>query len=347
VNVYRYGTKFRVEGGNVSFGLFTKPLSCDGDVVHAHFSTPLAEIAALRYAKKRKLPVVLTYHGDWQETFGGIVRRTALSFYNRYLLDKVLSCVDTIISPSRYYVNDSRFLGKYQDKIIVIPNGINIEDFNISRSKEECREKLGLELNKNIILFVGNLIQYKGPDILVRAASIVVKEIPDMELIFVGSGNMRNELEEFCKKLGVEKHVKFAGFVEERLKLLYYKAADIFCLPSIMSTESFGIVNLEALACGLPIVASAIGGIPDIVKDGVNGLLVPPKNPGALADAITYLLKNEDVRRKMGKKGREMVKKYSWEEIAGRIEKIYKELINASNSQPCTYTKRCANDKHI
>jgi glycosyltransferase involved in cell wall biosynthesis len=238
-------------------------------------------------------------------------------------------------------------LGKYQDKIIVIPNGINIEHFNISCSKEECREKLGLELNKNIILFVGNLIQYKGPDILVRAASIVVKEIPDIELIFVGSGNMRNELEELSKKLGVEKHVKFAGFVEERLKLLYYKAADIFCLPSIMSTESFGIVNLEALACGLPIVASAIGGIPDIVKDGVNGLLVSPKNPGALADAITYLLKNEDVRRKMGKKGREMVKKYSWEEIAGRMEKIYKELINASNSPPCTYTKRCANDKHI
>jgi Glycosyltransferase len=108
---------------------------------------------------------------------------------------------------------------------------------------------------------------------------------------------------------------------------LYYKAADVFCLPSTMSTESFGIVNLEAMACGVPIVASKIGGIPDVVKDGENGLLVPPWDSEALADVIIYLLENEDIREKMGNIGREKVEGYSWARIAEETEKVYKEVL--------------------
>ena len=118
-----------------------------------------------------------------------------------------------------------------------------------------------MAIDNNIILFVGNLTPYKGPDVLVKAMQIIVKEVPDTELIFVGSGMMRDELEMLSKRLDVEKYVKFAGFVEESLKPLYYKAADVFVLPSTMSTESFGIVNLEAMKCGIPIVASKIGGM--------------------------------------------------------------------------------------
>lgn len=328
VNVHRYGTKFRIEKGNVSPRLFTKPLSRDADIVHAHFSTPPGELAGARCAKKRKVPFVLTYHGDWQESFGGFVRRKSLSFYNKYLLDKVLSHADVIISPSEYYIEESKFLKKYKDKIVVIPNGIKIEDFEIPFSREQCREKLCLPLNTNMILFVGNLIQYKGPDILVNAMPMIAKDVPDTKLVFVGSGGMRAELEELSKKLGVEKHVKFIGFVEERLKPLYYKAADIFCLPSMMSTESFGIVNLEAMACGVPIVASKIGGVPDVVKGGENGLLVPPKDSEKLADAIIYLLENEGVRKKMGENGREKVEGYSWERVAEETEKVYKRVIS-------------------
>lgn len=126
---------------------------------------------------------------------------------------------------------------------------------------------------------------------------------------------------------GIYEHVKFAGFVKEELKPLYYKASDIFVLPSTRKHESFGIVNLEAMACGLPIVASKIGGVPDIVKDGENGLLVPPRDSEALADAIIYLLENEDVRRKMSKRGREMVKNYSWDKIAEQYEEVYEEVL--------------------
>ena len=89
MRIHRYGTKLRIECGNISPKLFSKPLEYDADIVHAHFSTPPAELAALRYAKKKNVPFVLTYHGDWQENFGSFIRRVTLSCYNRYLLDKV------------------------------------------------------------------------------------------------------------------------------------------------------------------------------------------------------------------------------------------------------------------
>ena len=326
MSIHRYGTNFRIESGNISFHLFRKPLKYQVDVVHAHYSVPIGALAALRYVKKKKTPFIVTYHGDAQENYGGFIRMMSVSFYNKYLLDKVLSYADVIISPSEFYINESRFLGKYRNKIVVIPNGINIEDFDIPYSKEQCREKLALPIEKDIILFVGNLIQYKGPDVLVKAMRIIAKEVPDTELIFVGSGRMREELEMLSKNLRIEKSVKFTGFVEENLKPLYYRAADVFCLPSTMSTESFGIVNLEAMACSVPIVASRIGGIPDVVKDGENGLLVPPMDSKALADAIIYLLENEDIRERMGKNGRKKVEDYSWSKVAEETEKVYEDV---------------------
>lgn len=327
VNVYRYGTKFRIDAGNISFGLFTKPLSHDADIIHAHFSTPPGELAGARCAKKRKVPFVLTYHGDWQESFGGFIRRTALSFYNKYLLDKVLSYADVIISPSEYYIDESRFLEKYRDKIVVIPNGIKIEDFDISLSREQCREQLGLPLNKNMILFVGNLIPYKGPDILVKAIPAIVKEVPDTELVFVGSGGMRAELEELSQKLGVEKYVKFAGFVEERLKPLYYRAADVFCLPSTLNTEVFPIVLLEASASGLPMVVSDLDTFKCIIDEGSNGLFTKRRDESNLADVIVSLLENEEVRNTMSKNARKNVEEYSWERIAEETKKVYSRII--------------------
>ena len=154
-----------------------------------------------------------------------------------------------------------------------------------------------------------------------------MEEVPDILLVFAGRGVMRKELEELSVKLGVKKNVKFTGFVEERLKLSYYKAADVFCLPSMMKTECYPLAILEAMACGLPIVASDIGGIPDAVKSGENGLLAPPKDSEALAEAIIYLLENEDIRERMGRNGRERVERYSWVKIAEETEKVYEGLV--------------------
>ena len=330
MTIYRYGTKFQMLNRNISFSMLLKPLKHDLDIVHLHATaSPIDLFSVLVYVKKKKKPMILTYHGDVNVIHDELIYKLAVYFYDK-LIDKLLSYANVIISPSEYYIEESRFLKEYKDKVIVIPNGINIEEFDIPYTKEECRGKLGLSTDEKIILFVGVIHSHKGIDVLIKAMQKITKEVPNTKLIFVGKegekGNFEG-LDKLSKKLSVKKNIKFAGFVEEGLKPLYYKAADVFCLPSTTSHESFGIVNLEAMACSVPIVASKIGGIPDVVKDGKNGLLVPPRDSDALADAIIYLLENEDIREKMGKNGREKIKDYSWERIAEEIEKVYEEIL--------------------
>jgi len=323
MTIYRYGTNFKVLTSNVSFKIFSNPLKHDVGISHTHFDIPPGPLAGLRYAKKKNVPLIITYHGDWVESYGGPIRRMGVAFHNKFLVDKILFYADVIISPSEYYINRSRFLKKYRDKIVVIPNGINLEEFNKPYSKEECRKKLNLPIEKKILLFFGFLSPYKGPDILVKAMPRILKDMPDAELVFAGKGMMRNELKMLSKSLGVEDNIRFEGFVEDYLKPLYYKASDVFCLPSMMSTECYPLVILEAMAGEVPIVATNMGGIPDAVKDGENGLLVPPGDSEALADAIIYLLENENVRERMGKNGKKKVKYYTWKKIAEETEKIY------------------------
>lgn len=333
IDIYRHPTNFRIMNRNISLNLFLGSTKYQVDIIHAHLSNSFNEFAIPRYTKRKNIPLVVKYHGDPERNLGGFIYKTGVFFYAKYILNKVLSYADIIISPSEYYIDESRFLGKYRDKIVVIPYGINIKEFDIPYSKDECREKLGLPIDEDMILFVGNLSPYKGPKILVKAMQKIIKKVPNTKLIFVGSGRMKEELQMLSKKLGVEKYVKFAGFAEGNLKTMYYRAADVFCLPSTMSTESFGIVNLEAMACSVPIVASKMGGIPAVVRDGENGLLVPPKDSDALADAIIYLLENEDVRKRMGKNGSEKVENYSWEKIAEETERLYELVLSGERIQ--------------
>lgn len=326
--IYRYAKNFKVGRSNISMGLFYKPERYPLDVIHAHLSVKIDGLAALLHAKRRKIPLIVTHHGDtYKYKHGGYIHKSGIvSFLNGHITERVLSRAKVIISPTEHYINESRFLGKYKEKIVVIPNGINLDDFMVPYSKKECRIRLGLPINKNIILFVGKLIDYKGPDILMKAMVHVIKKIPGTNVVFVGNGKMIKGLDELAKKSNIENYIKFTGFVKESVKPFYYKSADIFTFPSVQGPDIFGITNLEAMALGLPIIASKIGGIPDIVRDAENGLLVPPGDSEALADAIIYLLENKDVMEKIGKNGREKVEDYSWERIAEETEKVYLSL---------------------
>ena len=327
ITIYRYAKNFRVGRSNISLGLFYKPEKYQLDIIHAHLSVKIDGLTALLHAKRRKIPLIVTHHADTNIYKGFIHKIRIVYFFSSYVIKKSFSYADVIISPSEYYIDESRFLGKYRNKIVVIPNGINIEDFDISSSKEECREKLGLAIDNNIILFVGNLTPYKGPSVLVKAMQIISKEVPDTELVFVGSGKMRSELEKLAEKIGIKNHLKFGGFIEESLKPLYYKAADIFCLPSTMSTEVFPIVLLEASVSGLPMVVSDLNTFKCIIEDGYNGLFTKRGDAKNLADAIIYLLQNGDVREEMRKNARKKVEDYSWEKIAKETEKVYERVI--------------------
>jgi glycosyltransferase involved in cell wall biosynthesis len=328
MRIHRHATSFKIASANASFKLIYQPLKYDLDIVHAHSPIPYSDLPALMYAKRKKVPFLLTYQFDGQETGGSFMRNTGVSIYNKVFINRVLDSAEVIIATTRSYAEESPFLKNYLDKIVVIPNGINLEEVTTNLTREESRIKLGLPIKTKIILFLGSLVPYKGPDILLKAFKIIKKEFPEVKLIFGGRGQMLVELQTMAKKFGLEDDVIFLGFVEEEDKALYYKSADIFSLPSTNMAESFGIVNLEAMASGIPVVGSNLGGIPDIVKEGKNGLLSKPRDPQSLANSLLKLLKDDDLRQKMGNNGMKMVADYTWDKIAKTTEDLYKDILD-------------------
>jgi glycosyltransferase involved in cell wall biosynthesis len=327
VTIHRYATQFRVASANFSWGLIQRPQKVEVDLAHAHYNMPYADYSALLYSRKMGVPLVVTYHADASETSGSRLRNQLQIFYNRYLLPRVLEEADIIITTSESYMKESHHLEGYQEKIRVIPNGINLEEFQTALTKRECRERLGLPLDKVIILFFGNLVPYKGTDILLKAFSKVHNDYDDVMLLYVGRGPLKGELQSLSQELGLEDDVVFAGYVDDPDKAIYYQAADIFSLPSVNRAEAFGIVNLEAMASGLPIVASRLGGILDLVQEGGNGILFKPEKVEELARALGYLVDNPEERERMGCAGKKMAEDYSWAKIARRTEEVYRELL--------------------
>lgn len=207
----------------------------------------------------------------------------------------------------------------YDGEITVVPNGINLERFR------------GISINRKIgkaktILFVGRLHPVKGVQYLIEAMAIVHREMPDVKLIIVGNGPERSKLEKLVELLDLHECIQFTGEVpQEKIPQIMYEG-DIFMLPSL--SEGFAIVNIEAMAAGLPIVATNVGGIPEIVEDGVNGYLVNPKKPDEIADRVLKLFQNEKIRERMSTENREKAGMYSWECITNHVENLYLCVIN-------------------
>jgi glycosyltransferase involved in cell wall biosynthesis len=324
IKIHRYGACFRIAEAYMSFRLLFCPLKHEVDIVHAHIGNLPAPIAAYLYAKKRNKPFIVTYHEDWMGGFGSLARRLGIFLFDHYFADRLLSSADVILTPSRYYINESKFLRKYEDKVKAIPNGIHLEEFNVSHSKEECRTTLNLPLDKKIILFVGALTPRKAPHILVKAMKKIIEDVPDSYLVIVGAGKLKKELEGMTKKLGIHQKVRFVGFAEDCFKPLYYKSSDVFVLPSF--SEGFGIVLLEASACELPLVVSNLEVFKSIIEEGKNGLFSETGDDVDIAKKIIYLLKNDNIREKMGENARKKVEGFSWVRIAEETEKVYNEV---------------------
>lgn len=213
--------------------------------------------------------------------------------------------------------------GLAKEKITVIHSGIDLSRFDTRVKADYLYQELGLEPTQPVVGIVAALASHKDHRNFLKAASIVSSHLPELQYLVVGEGRLRKELETLSKELGLEDKVKFLGFREDVLKIL--TILDLFVLSSYL--EGLCTSLLDAQAAGVPVVATSTGGIPEIIKDGLNGLLVPPRDPESLAKAIIKLLKDTKLAKQMSSRGKEMVKEFSKETMVSKTEEVYARLI--------------------
>lgn len=217
-------------------------------------------------------------------------------------------------------------------KFHLIMIGVDTEVFNPMRDGWWVRERYNLG-NSPLILSVGRLVERKGHQYLSEAMPNILRNVRDAKLMIVGSGPLRDHLEELTQKLSIKENVIFAGRVSEKELPDYYAACDIFCLPAIIDSahDTEGGQSLavkEAMATGKPVVASSVGGIPDLIHDGKNGLLVKQRDAKSLAKAVTALLQDKNLRDRIAREGHEdVMRKLSLRAVAKRFIEVYERVI--------------------
>jgi len=211
-----------------------------------------------------------------------------------------------------------------EGKFTVIHSGVDLGTFLSDGSQApEAKTAQGIPPPATVIGTVGRLTAVKGQEVLIRAASGLIRRGGDLFLILLGEGERRRELEQLTISLGIAEHVRFLGWRTDVARIM--AACDIFCLPTL--NEGMGKVLVEAMALAKPVVASDIGGIKDIVLHGENGLLVPVGDVAALAEAIALLCRDPEGRRRMGDAGRRIAPRYSSEAMIKMIDQLYGKLL--------------------
>ncbi len=211
------------------------------------------------------------------------------------------------------------------ETLCTIHSGVDVEKFSAVQVDQVAKRRaLGLEQNGRVVGFIGWLLPIKGPAHLLRAMSDVWESHPDVHLVFIGKGDMEVDLRTAARKAGSNGRVRFLGWRKDVEQIM--PVFDIFVLPS--RNEGMGRVLVEAMAAGKPVVASRVGGIPDLIKHGENGLLVPAGDEKSLAAAIKQLIDDPEQAKAMGQRGRQCCTQFSVEAMVGKIDNLYQELVN-------------------
>ncbi|MCJ7508536.1 MAG: glycosyltransferase family 4 protein [candidate division Zixibacteria bacterium] len=282
------------------------------DIIDVHWPFPLG-IAGYLGAKACGGKLVLKFYS------AELVFALKGPFFFKGLLKSIIRKADLIVAISSYTKN--LLYDFYSEiKVEIIPPGFSVAR-RVSKPTERDYKK---------ILFVGRLVERKGVEYLIRAMPLVAGQLK-VELDIVGDGDLRAKLEVLTDNLKLRDKVNFAGRVKDELLKEYYRDCDLFVLPAIVDskgdTEGLGMVLVEALSYGKPVIASAVGGIVDIVKDQKTGLLVPEKDEKALAQAIIAVLKNPSWAEKLASAGYQHIKKYfGWDEIASKTLTLYEGI---------------------
>jgi len=278
----------------------------DPDIVFCQYvSCGLAGYLAKKFSAK---PYVVCGQGSdvylsW--AFKGVISKLALRN------------ADAVVALTRHMRTEMQEL--YPRDVSVIPIGIELNRFS-GLSKDSIRARLGID-DERVVVSVARLEPIKGMKYLISAINAAIEEDDRIRLFIIGDGSSREDLERLTNSLDLCRYITFVGTIPNEKVPDYMAAADIFVLPSL--SEGFPVTLLEAMASGLPIVTTRVGGLPDIIKDGENGFLVEPENPQQIADKLQLLLHDEELRNKISSINKETVKRYSWENVTKNLEQVF------------------------
>ncbi len=315
-------TRYRLAVPKGMYGAVREQIN-NFDIIHLHNVRAFQNIIVHRYARKYNIPYVLQARGSlitffykgWQKKIFDVI------WGHRILKDAAKLVALTPIEAEQY-----RSMGISEDKIEIIPNGIELSEFENLPERGKFRRKYGLSDDQRIILYLGRIHKIKGLDLLVSAFAELSKPLSSVKLVIVGpdDGNL-SPLKKLIADLEIGDEVLFTGHLYGEDKVAAYVDADVLVLPS--TYEIFGNVVLEACACGTPVVVTDRCGIAGVV-DGQAGLVVP-YDKDRLRDALLQMLSDDKMRLQFGEKGKLLVRKqFNWEKMARRIEDIYKRCIS-------------------
>lgn len=313
------GTSFplKFSGSQADFCVNFNPLAIESlmekekfDILHFHnFGIP----SVFQILERSKALNILTFHANIEDS--KIIKNFPSLLY---IFQKAVQWkLNGIIGVSPLTL---KIFGKNNLPKTVIPNGIDLEEFNPNIPK--LSEPPFNKKNKIKILFAGRLEKRKGLIYLLRAYKILQKKFSNLSLVVIGEGELKDKCKSYVKRNNLKK-VYFKEKIESNLPS-YYASSDIFCSPAIFG-ESFGLVLLEAMACGLPVVAFANKGYKEFLVKKTGAFLARPGNWKELAEKLEILIKNPDLRKKMGKWGQKEAQEYSWKKIASKVLDFYRE----------------------
>lgn len=338
VRVVKVSRHFNISSAPIGLGMAgeLRRLGRDADVVHLHAPYPPGELAQLLVHPGKR--TVITWHSD-------IVKQAGLLRFYAPFLRAALKRADKILVASPPYIQSSAFLRPIHErtpqKIAVVPFGIDLARFakepppqpspTVGEGADDGSVKIATIRARYgpgpLVLFVGRMRYYKGLHVLVQAMA----QVERARCLIVGVGPLEAEIRAQVVALGLAERVFFAGEVDDADLPAYYRAADIFCLPSVHRSEALGIVLLEAMASGLPLISTELGtGTSWVNQNEITGLVVPPEDPVALAAAIDRLARNEDERQGFGQAAlRRAVSEFGLEQMLERTEAVYREVLDS------------------
>lgn len=292
------------------------------DIVHMHNYRTFQNIVVYYYVKKYKIPYVLQAHGSVLSFFQ---KQGLKKIFDLFFGYKILRDASKVIALTKTEAEQYKKMGVDEDKIEIVPNGIDLSEYENLPKREEFRKRYSIGDDEKIILYLGRIHKIKGIDLLVKAFADLTKDLDDIRLAIVGPDDgFLSALKMQIEDLKIGNRILLTGPLYGRDKLKAYVGADVYVLPSIY--EIFGITVLEALACGTPVIVTDRCGIADTVNDKVGYVVEYDKDQ--LRDVISKVLSDEELRRRFGEEGRRLVREeFGWDKGVRKVEEIYEDCI--------------------